>query len=161
MDHPARLIGFAVIVVLYLTVGVMGGVGCIVIGRRFLRPKWESVFYGAFLAMIAAFYLAFVAYFEAAGAWRLETTAVLVFVVMGVVGARVPAVLMAGYAAHGVWDALHELQQHGALSVFALDQATSLPLGYGIFCAAFDFTIVVYAWMRRQEWSSAWVLAAT
>jgi hypothetical protein len=156
MDHSVQTLGLAVIVVLYLTVGVMAAVGCVVIVRRFLPPKWESVFYGAFLAMIAAFYLAFVAYFGAAGAWRLETTAVLVFVVLGIVGARVPAVLMAGYAAHGLWDILHELQQHGAVSVFVDGQATSLPLAYGVFCVAFDLTVVVYVWQRRHEWSAAW-----
>jgi hypothetical protein len=106
--------------------------------------------------MIAAFYLAFVAYFDAPGAWRLETMAVGVFVVLGIVGARVPAVLMVGYAAHGLWDVLHELQQHGTLSVFAAGDATSLPLAYGIFCVAFDLTVVVYVWQRRSEWSAAW-----
>jgi hypothetical protein len=156
MDDSVHTLGLAVIVVLYLTVGVMGGVGCIAIVRRFLPPKWESVFYGAFLAMIAAFYLAFVAYFAAASAWRLETAAVLVFVVLGIVGARVPGVLMAGYAAHGLWDVLHELQQHEALSAFAPGQATSLPLAYGIFCAAFDLTVAVYAWTRRSVWTAAW-----
>jgi hypothetical protein len=160
MDHTIRMLGFVVIVVLYLTVGVMGAVGCIAIGRRFLQPKWESVFYGAFLAMIAAFYLAFAAYFEGASASRLETMAVLVFVVLGIVGARVPAVLVLGYAAHGLWDILHELHQHGAISVFTPGQATSLPLAYGLFCAAFDLTLVIYIWGRRREWSTAWSPAA-
>jgi hypothetical protein len=156
-----RTLGFVVIVVEYLTVGVLGAVGCMAISRRFLSPKWESVFYGAFLALIGAFYLAFAAYFDAAGAWRLEMAAVLVFVVLGIVGARVPAVLMLGYIAHALWDLMHELQQHGAISVFTPGEATSVPLGYGPFCAAFDLAVAVYVWRRRHEWSAAWTLAAS
>jgi hypothetical protein len=151
-----RSIGFVVIVVEYLTVGVLAAVGSMAISRRLFSPKWENVVYGAFLALIAAFYLAFAAYFEAAGAWRLETAAVLAFVVLGIVGARVPVVLIVGYVAHGLWDVLHELQQHGAISVFAPGEATSVPLAYGAFCAAFDLAVAVYVWRRRNEWSAAW-----
>jgi hypothetical protein len=52
-----RSIGFVVILVLYLSIGIMAAAGCVAIGRRFLRPKLEQVFYGFFLVMIAAFYL--------------------------------------------------------------------------------------------------------
>jgi hypothetical protein len=54
------------------------------------------VFYGLFLIMIAAFYLAFTAYFGIATAWRLEATAVLTFAAMGLLGARVPVALIVG-----------------------------------------------------------------
>jgi hypothetical protein len=152
----AQQIGFAVIVVLYLTVGVMAAAGCIAIGRRFLAPRWENVFYGGFLVAIALFYLAFVAYFRAEGAWRLESGAVVVFLVLGAIGARFPAALIIGYPLHGLWDLLHELQQHNAFAAFAPGQVTSLPLGYGLFCAAFDLYVAGYVFLRRHEWSAAW-----
>ena len=41
-----------------------------------------------FLIMIAAFYLAFAAYYGMATAWRLETAAVGAFVALGLLGAR-------------------------------------------------------------------------
>jgi hypothetical protein len=152
----AQQVGFAVIVVLYLTVGVMAAAGCIAIGRRFLAPRWENVFYGGFLVTIALFYLAFAAYFRADAAWRLETGAVVVFLVLGAIGARAPVALMVGYPLHGLWDLLHELQQHDAFLAFAPGQVTSLPLGYGPFCAAFDLYVAVYVVLRRHEWSAAW-----
>jgi hypothetical protein len=152
----AQQVGFAVIVVLYLTVGVMAAAGCTAISRRYLAPRWENVFYGGFLAVIALFYLAFAAYFRADDAWRLETWAVVVFVALGAIGARVPAALIVGYPLHGLWDLLHELQQHGAFAAFGPGQATSLPLGYGLFCAAFDLYVAGYVFLRRSEWSAAW-----
>src|SRR5262249_44696887 len=73
MGDANRVIGFVVILVLYLSIGVMAAAGCVAIARRFLRPKLEQVFYGLFLVMIAAFYLAFTAYFQVGTAWRLES----------------------------------------------------------------------------------------
>jgi hypothetical protein len=156
MGDANRFIGFVVIVVLYLTIGIMAAAGCVAIGQRFLRHKLEQVFYGVFLVMIAAFYLAFTAYFQIDTAWRRESVAVLAFAVMGVVGARVPALLIVGYPLHGLWDLLHELQQVGAISAFPPGEVTPLPLAYGVFCAAFDLYIAVYAYLRRAEWSAAW-----
>jgi hypothetical protein len=126
MGETSRTLGFAVIVVLYLSVGVMAAAGCVAIGRRFLRPKQEEVFYGGFLVLIAAFYLAFAAYFQIATAWRMESFAFLVFAGVGVVGARIPALLIVGYSLHGLWDLVHELQQHGAWSAFASGEVTTV-----------------------------------
>lgn len=156
MGDANRSIGFVVIVVLYLSIGIMAAAGCVAIGRRFLRPRLEQVFYGGFLVMIAAFYLAFTAYFQIGTAWRMESLAVLAFAVVGAAGARFSALLILGYAAHGVWDLLHELQQHDACSAFAAGAATTVPLAYGVFCAAFDVYIAVYAYLRRPEWDAAW-----
>ena len=156
MGEASRTLGFAVIVVLYLSVGVMAAAGCVAIGRRFLRPRQEQVFYGGFLVLIAAFYLAFVAYFQIGTAWRMESFAFLVFAGVGVVGARIPALLIVGYALHGLWDLVHELQQHGAWSAFASGEVTTVPLAYGIFCAAFDLYVAGYVTLRREEWSAAW-----
>src|SRR5256885_17125745 len=82
--------GFLVIVVLYATIGLLAAAGAISITRRIFGPRAEQVFYGLFLVIIAAFYLAFVAYFGNAAVWRGGTGAVRFFVLVGGVGMRPP-----------------------------------------------------------------------
>jgi hypothetical protein len=106
--------------------------------------------------MIAAFYLAFTAYFGVATAWRLETAVVAAFAVIGLLGARLPLALIVGYSLHGLWDLLHELQAHGGYFAFESGQLTAIPLAYGVFCVAFDFSVAAYFYARRAEWSTAW-----
>jgi hypothetical protein len=149
-------LGLTVIVILYATVGVMAAAGAVFITQKILRPKGEQIFYGLFLVLIAAFYLAFAAYFESASAWRVETMAVVSFAVIGLIGVRLPIALMIGYPLHGLWDLLHELATHGTGVGFEPETLTAVPLAYGVFCAAFDVCIAVYAWMRRAEWAAAW-----
>jgi hypothetical protein len=156
MGQGYSMLGFVVIVVLYAAIGLMAAVGAISIARKTLAPKAEQIFYAMFLIIIAAFYLAFAAYFGAATAWRLETAVVMAFVVIGLLGARLPFALMVGYSLHGLWDLLHELQAHGAYSGFEPGQLTAIPLAYGVFCAAFDFSMAAYFYARRAEWSAAW-----
>jgi hypothetical protein len=153
------MIGFVVIVVLYAVIGLMAAAGAIVIARKILGLKAEQIFFAMFLIMIAAFYLAFTDYFGAATAWRLETAAVVVFGALGLIGARLPLVLIVGYSLHGMWDLLHELQAHGAYSAIEPGQLTAIPLAYGVFCAAFDFCIAAYSYVRRAEWLAAWKAA--
>ena len=150
------MIGFVVIVILYAVIGLMAAAGTIFIGRKIFTAKAEQIFYAMFLVMIAAFYLAFTDYFGMAKAWRLETAAVMVFVAIGLLGARLPFVLIVGYSLHGMWDLLHEFQAHGAYSAFEPGQLTAIPLAYGVFCAAFDFCMAVYFYARRTEWIAAW-----
>lgn len=157
MGQGYSMLGFVVILVLYAVIGFMAAVVAISIARKVLAPKAEQIFYAMFLIMIAAFYLAFAAYFRAATAWRLETAVVVAFVVIGVLGTRLPFALIVGYSLHGLWDLLHELQAHGAYSGFEPGQLTAIPLAYGVFCAAFDFCCVAaYLYARRAEWSAAW-----
>jgi hypothetical protein len=151
-----HMLGFVVIVVLYAAIGFLAAAGAIVIGRKIFAPKAEQIFYAMFLIMVAAFYLAFAAYFGAATAWRLETAVVVAFVAMGLLGARLPFALIVGYPLHGLWDLLHELQAHGAYNAFEPGQLTAIPLAYGFFCAAFDFCVAAYFYARRAEWSAAW-----
>ena len=155
MDPRYRMLGFVVIVILYAVIGIMAA-GAIVIVRKVLAPKAEQIFYAMFLIMIAAFYLAFAAYFGVATAWRLETAVVVAFVAIGLLGARLPFALIVGYTLHGLWDLLHELQAHGAYSAFEPGQLTAIPLAYGVFCAAFDFCMGAYFYARRAEWNAAW-----
>jgi hypothetical protein len=156
MDPGYSLLGFVVIVVLYATIGLMAAAGAIFIGRKIFGPKAEQFFYGMFLIPIAAFYLAFVAYFGNTAAWHVEMAAVLVFSMVSVFGVRLPAALIAGYLLHGLWDLLHELQAQGVLSGFDTSQLTAVPLAYGVFCAAFDVCIAAYSYARRAEWNAAW-----
>ena len=153
------MIGFGVIVILYAVIGLMAAAGAIFIARKILTPKAEQIFFAMFLIMIAAFYLAFTDYFRAATAWRQETAAVIVFGALGLIGARLPFVLIVGYSLHGIWDLLHELQAHGAYSALEPGQLTAIPLAYGVFCAAFDFCIAAYIYVRRAEWAAAWKAA--
>ena len=150
------MLGFVVIVILYAAIGLMAAAGIIFIARKFLAPKMEQIFYAMFLILIAAFYLAFAAYFGVATTWRMETAVVMAFVVIGLLGARLPFALIVGYPLHGLWDLLHELQAHGAHSPFEPGQLTAIPLAYGVFCAAFDFCMAAYFCTRRAEWSALW-----
>ena len=156
MDQDYSLFGFVVIVVLYAVIGLLAAAGAIFIVRENLGPRAEQVFYGIFLILVAAFYLAFVAYFGNAAAWQAETATVVVFAVIGLFGVRLPVALIVGYPLHGLWDIVHELQAHGAWSVFEPGQLTAVPLAYGVFCAAFDACIAAYAFTRRAEWGAAW-----
>ena len=156
MGQGYSMLGFAVIVILYAVIGLMAAAGSISIARKFLSPKAEQIFYAIFLIMIAAFYLAFAAYFGVATAWRLETAVIVAFVAIGLLGARLPFALIVGYPLHGLWDLLHELQAHGAYSAFEPGQLTAIPLAYGVFCAAFDFCMGAYLYSRRYDWSAAW-----
>ena len=155
MDQEYSVLGFVVIVILYAVIGFLAAAGAIFIARKTLAPKAEQIFFAMFLIMIAAFYLAFAAYFGVASAWWVETAVVMAFVVVGLLGVRLPFALIVGYSLHGLWDLLHELQAHGAYSAFAPGKLTAIPLAYGFFCAAFDFSIAAYFYTRRGEWVAA------
>lgn len=155
MGQGYQMLGFLVIIVLYLVIGLLAATGTIFIARKTLAPQGEQVFYAMFLIMIAGFYLAFTAYFEATTACRLETAVAIVFAAIGVLGAFLPYALIAGYSLHALWDLLHELQAHAAWSVFEPGRLTAIPLAYGIFCAAFDLCMAWYFFARRAEWNAA------
>ncbi len=156
MSQGYSMLGFVVIMILYALIGLMAATGTISTVRKFLGPRAEQVFYGMFLIVIAAFYLAFAAYFGIAKALRPEMAAVVIFAMMGLFGARLPIALIVGYPLHGLWDLLHELLAQGAFSAFEPGRLTSIPLAYGVFCAVFDVCIAGYVYTRRAEWSAAW-----
>jgi hypothetical protein len=157
MGQGHSMVAFVVIAILYAVVGLLAAAGTIFIARRILTPKGEQIFYAVFLIMIAAFYLAFAAYFGVATtAWQAETAAVVAFVAIALLGARLPVALIVGYSLHGLWDLLHELQAHGTYSIFGSGQLTAIPLAYGVFCTAFDFSMAAYFFTRRGEWNAAW-----
>jgi hypothetical protein len=155
MSHGYGTLGFIAIMILYIGIGVLAAIGCIFLFRKALSPKAEQICYGLLLIAVAAFYLAFGAYFEAGMAWRIETSAVVAFIVLGLLGTRFPSALMVGYALHGAWDLLHELQGHGVHTPFEVGQLTAIPLAYGFFCVSFDFYVAGYFYTRRKEWRTA------
>jgi len=147
---------FAIIIVLYLSVGLLAAAGSIFISQKLFSAKAEQIFFAVFFVAIAGFYLAFTAYFENQEAWRLEIGAVIVFSVFGILGLRSPVALIIGYSLHGVWDVLHEVYAFGGGSPFGAQKMTELPLAYGAFCAAFDWCVAAYFYTRRRDWNAAW-----
>jgi hypothetical protein len=75
MGQGDSVLGFVVIVILYAVIGLLAAAGAIFIARKIFAPKAEQIFFAMFLIMIAAFYLAFAAYFGVATAWRLNSPA--------------------------------------------------------------------------------------
>jgi hypothetical protein len=149
-------IGLLAIVALYVTIGVMSAAGSVYIAKSIFSAKVEQIFFGLFLIPIAGFYLAFTAYFGDKDAWQLEATAAAVFAVFGLMGVRVPSVLIVGYLLHGLWDTVHEFNAHAGGSVLGARQTTSVPLAYGFFCATYDFLMATYFYTRRAHWRAAW-----
>ena len=146
----------AIIIVWYVSIGALAAAGAMSLSQRFVPAKHEATLYGLFLIAIAAFYLACTSYFGEPAAWSLETVAALAFAAMGCLGTRIPVVLMAGYARHGGWDLLHEVQAHLHVDLFGGREATKIPLAYGAFCAMFDWAMVAYFAYRRRHWVAAW-----
>jgi hypothetical protein len=145
-----------IIIVLYVSVGLLAAAGSIFIAQKLFSAKGEQIFFALFFVAIAGFYLAFTAYFENQEAWRLEIGAVIVFTVFGILGLRFPVALIIGYSLHGVWDVLHEVYAFGGGSPFGAGKMTELPLAYGVFCAAFDWCVAAYFCTRRNDWTAAW-----
>jgi hypothetical protein len=146
----------SIIIVLYLSVGLLAAAGSILLSQKLFSAKGEQIFFALFLVAIAGFYLAFTAYFGNQEAWRLEIEAVIVFIVFGVLGLRFPVALIIGYCLHGIWDVFHEINAHGGVSPFGAEKMTAIPLAYGAFCAAFDWCVAGYFYTRRREWNAAW-----
>src|SRR5438132_12454439 len=116
MDQYSML-GFLVIVVLYATIGLLAAAGAISITPK-IGPKAEQVLYGLFLVIIAAFYLAFVAYFGKATAWRVERVAVVLFALIGLFGVRLSIALVIGMpcTGRGTWCTSFRLREPSALT---------------------------------------------
>jgi hypothetical protein len=146
----------SIIIVLYVSVGTLAAAGSIFISQKLFSAKAEQIFFALFLVAIAAFYLAFTAYFGEQQAWRLETGAVIVFTGFGILGLRLPIVLIVGYCLHGIWDVFHEIDAHCGASPSGTHKISQIPLAYGAFCAAYDWCIAAYFYTRRLQWNAAW-----
>jgi Family of unknown function (DUF6010) len=145
----SQLVGGFVVALLYAVVGLLSAMGSILVFRRLFEGKWEQIFWSSFLVVIAAFYLSFAAYFGAlADAWQTELVFVAVILVCAVGGLFYLPAIAAGYVLHGLWDIAHGL--FGS-SLWGL-QLTEIPLGYGMFCLTFDFTVAGYLMVSDTAW---------
>ena len=53
-----------------------------------------------------------------------------------------------GYVMHGVWDLSHCLSGSSLAGL----SITEIPLGYGIFCSTYDFTVACYLMISDTAW---------
>jgi len=145
-------VALATILLWYLGIGVLAAIGAVTMSRTRLSPPNEHILFALLLIPVAAMYLVFVAYFGDHSALRLESYAVAIFAVLGLLGLRLPALLLLGYALHGAWDLVHEiLLYHGPVSS-GPHSVTTIPLAYGVFCAAFDWCVAAYFFTRQAAW---------
>jgi hypothetical protein len=150
----------ALIMSWYVGIGALAAVGSMYLTYKFVPVRFEAAAYGLFLIPVAAFYLACASYFGDETVWNLEAAAVVGFAVLGCLGTRLPAALVAGYALHGAWDLMHELHAHLGSDLFRGWHSTPIPLAYGAFCAMFDWAVVAYFLYRRGRWVTAWTSRA-
>ena len=144
-----QFLGGLVIFLLYLVIGLLSAIGSILVFRRIFQGRWEQIFWALFLVVIAAFYLSFAAYFEASTrAWQTEVIAVAVFLACAVGGLFLRSAIAVGYVMHGLWDLSHCLS---GSSISGLSM-TDIPLGYGIFCSTYDFTVACYLMISDTAW---------
>ena len=142
----------AAIMFLYLVIGVLAAIGTVTISRARFSPRIEHIFFALLLIPIAAMYLAFVEYFGDHSALRLEVYAVALFTGLGLLGLRLPALLVFGYALHGAWDLFHEVLLYPGPASAGVRSVTAIPLAYGVFCAAFDWCMAAYFFTRQAAW---------
>jgi hypothetical protein len=142
----------AAILCWYLVIGALAAIGSVTISRSRFSPRVEHIFFALLLILIAAMYLAFLAYFGDYPALRLEAWAVAVFAAVGLLGLRFPALLVLGYAVHGGWDLVHEIWVHLGAGAGGGRPLTDIPLAYGVFCAAYDWCMAGYFFTRQSAW---------
>ena len=133
----------------YTGIGVLAAIGTTTIARSQFSVRAERVFFALFLIPVAGMYLAFTGYFGDSSALRPELYAIVVFVVLALLGLRLPAALILGYAVHGAWDLVHEASAHLAPEAGSARQLSEIPLAYGVFCAAYDWYVAGYLVARR------------
>ena len=146
----SQFIGGLVVALLYVVIGLLGAIGSILIFRQIFKGRWEQIFWTSFLVVIAAFYLSFAAYFEGSThAWQTEVVGVAVFLVCAVGGlfsrpdyrGLVMSCMGSGISSHCLSGS-----SLAGLSI------TEIPLGYGIFCATYDFMVACYLMISDTAW---------
>jgi uncharacterized protein DUF6010 len=144
-----QFVGGLVVAVLYFVIGLLSAIGSIFVFRRMFQGRSEQIFWAAFLVVIAGFYLSFAAYFEASThAWQTEVAGVAVFLACVVGGLFSRSAIAVGYVMHGLWDLSHCLSGSSLAGL----SITEIPLGYGIFCSAFDFAVACYLMTSDTAW---------
>jgi hypothetical protein len=147
----SQFIAGLVVALLYVVIGLLSAIGSILIFRRIFQGRWEQLFWTSFLVVIAAFYLSFAAYFGASThAWQTEVVGVAVSLFVPWVGSF-PDLLSVGYVMHGLWDLSHCLSGSSLAGL----SITEIPLGYGLFCSTYDFTVACYLMVSDTAWREA------
>jgi Family of unknown function (DUF6010) len=145
----SQFVGGLIIALLYIVIGLLGAIGSILIFRRIFQGRWEQIFWTSFLVAIAAFYLSFAAYFGVSShARQTEVVGVAVFLVFAVGGLFSRSAIAIGYVMHGFWDLSHCLSGSSLAGL----SMTDIPLGYGIFCSTYDFTVASYLIISDTAW---------
>jgi hypothetical protein len=147
-----RATALAAILIWYLILGVLAAIGSVTISRSRFSPRMEQIFFALLLIPIAAVYLAFLVYFGDGTAFLAEAWAVAVFAVFGLLGLWFPALVVLGYALHGGWDLVHEITVHLGAGAAGVRPLTTIPLAYGVFCAAYDWWMAAYFYSRLGAW---------
>jgi hypothetical protein len=141
----------AAIMLWYAGIGVLAAIGTATVTRSQLSPRQEQAFFALFLIPVAGMYLIFIGYFGDWSAFRPELWAIVVFVVLALLGLRLPAALVIGYALHGAWDLVHEVSAQLASGAGGARQLSAIPLANGAFCAAYDWYVAGYLVVRRKD----------
>jgi len=136
----------------YSVIGVLAAIGTTTIIRSQFSPRVEQVFFALLLVPVAGMYLIFIGYFGDSSALGPELYGIAVFIVLALLGLRLPSALILGYALHGAWDLLHEVSVHFASGSGGARQLSDIPLAYGVFCAAYDWCVARYFVTRRSAW---------
>jgi hypothetical protein len=145
----SQFVGGLVIALLYVVIGLLSAIGSILIFRRIFQGRWEQIVWTSFLVVIAAFYLSFAAYFGASThAWQTEVVGVAIFLACALGGLFSRSAVALGYVMHGLWDLSHCLSGSSLAGL----SITEIPLGYGIFCATYDFVVASYLMTSDTPW---------
>ena len=145
----SQFVGGLVVALLYVVIGLLSAIGSILVFRRIFQGRWEQILWTSFLVVIAAFYLSFAAYFGASThAWQTEVVGVVVFLFFAVGGLFARPAIAVGYVMHGLWDLSHCLSGSSLAGL----SITEIPLGYGIFCLTYDFTVACYLVISATAW---------
>ena len=161
MENIGQASGLIIIAIAYAGLGIMVALGSISVTRKIFSPRVEQVFYALVLIPIAAFYWAFIAYFESSRALALESSAIILFIALALAGLKNVWVLCLGYVLHGLWDGVHEIATHFSFATTDALNITEIPLAYGVACAAYDIGMAFYFLSRKKAWQQATVAKPT
>lgn len=142
----------ASILFLYFGIGVLAALGTVAITQKYFSPRTEHRFFALLLVPIALIYLTFTSYFQSPSSVRFEGWAIIVFAALGLLGTRVPWLILIGFVLHGGWDLGHEVLTYRGQRIWEGMDLTPIPLAYGVFCAAYDWCIAGYIYLRRGAW---------
>jgi hypothetical protein len=107
------------------------------------------LYFAISLIPIAFIYIGFAYYYGVMDAVHAELVGVILFSVLALLAIQLNAkLLIYAYIAHAMWDVLHEVYMYG----FSAIPWTQVPMGYAVFCLAYDLIIAGYVWQRSPFW---------